>query len=159
MRACYTGLRSSFEQRMAYLGHGLGLALWLLGCGARAPAPAMEPSAADKADLIRVRAPHAGAVVLSPLRVVGEARGTWFFEATFPVALLDAQGRTLVQSYAQAQGEWMTEAFVPFTAELRFAPVGTAAGTLVLEKSNPSGLPEHADALRIAVRFAEDAAR
>jgi len=29
----------------------------------------------------------------------------------------------------------------------------TATGTLVLEKDNPSGLPEHADELRVPVRF------
>jgi len=150
--------------------HRLSLAVLLVGCGTApsppvneqapaqkvaVPAPAVPaPAAADKADLIRVSTPRPGEVVQSPLRIAGEARGKWYFEATFPVTLLDAAGRTLVQSYAQAQGEWMTEAFVPFGAELRFEAGATTEGTLVLERSNPSGLPEHADALRIPVRFA-----
>lgn len=89
----------------------------------------------------------------SPLVVTGEARGTWFFEGSFPVALLDAHGNTLLQTYAQAQGEWMTEDFVPFRSELTFAAPPTATGTLLLEKDNPSGLPEHDDEFRIPVRF------
>jgi len=136
--------------------------LFVCACGGTAPPsrppqpePAPEaPAAHHKSDLIRVQAPRAGALVHSPLRVAGEARGTWFFEASFPVTLLDAEGRTLVQTHAQAKGEWMTEAFVPFESQLTFAPPATATGTLVLAKDNPSGLPEHADELRIPVRFA-----
>jgi hypothetical protein len=104
-----------------------------------------------------VHAPHAGALVASPLPVRGEARGTWFFEASFPVTLLDANGNALVRTHAQARGEWMTEAFVPFESELRFEPPGTPTGTLVLAKDNPSGLPEHDDELRVPVRFAPTA--
>lgn len=47
----------------------------------------------------------------------------------------------------------MTEEFVPFTATLRFTSPG-GHGTLILRKDNPSGLPEHDDALVIPVRFA-----
>lgn len=117
------------------------------------PAP-QAPPANPKSDLIRVQTPQPGALVQSPLRVGGEARGTWFFEASFPVTLLDGAGRPLVQTHAQAKGEWMTESFVPFESELRFEPPATTTGTLVLAKDNPSGLPEHADELRIPVRFA-----
>jgi hypothetical protein len=137
------------------------LAALLCACGgASQPAPQGPPQPAQaapsnpRADLIRVHTPEPGALVASPLRVSGEARGTWYFEATFPVTLLDAEGRALVKTYAQARGEWMTESFVPFESELRFAPPGSATGTLVLEKNNASGLPEHADELRVPVRFA-----
>jgi hypothetical protein len=120
------------------------------------PAPQAPPTN-PRSDLIRVQSPQAGALVQSPLRVSGEARGTWFFEASFPVTLLDANGRALVQTHAQAKAEWMTESFVPFESELRFEPPTTATGTLVLAKDNPSGLPEHADELRVPVRFAPPA--
>src|SRR3989344_6164718 len=40
--------------------------------------------------MIRVSAPMAGAVIASPLIVEGEARGLWYFEASFPIAILDA---------------------------------------------------------------------
>ncbi len=56
---------------------------------------------------------------------------------------------------AQALGEWMTEDFVPFSASLRFAVPSTPKGKLVLEKDNPSGLPENADELIIPVYFKE----
>jgi hypothetical protein len=136
--------------------------LFVCACGGTAPPsrppqpePVPEaPPANPKSDLIRVQAPQPGALVRSPLRVTGEARGTWFFEASFPVTLLDANGAAIVQTHAQAKGEWMTEAFVPFESELSFAPPATETGTLVLAKDNPSGLPEHADELRVPVRFA-----
>ena len=85
--------------------------------------------------------------------VEGEARGTWFFEASFPVRLLDGNGVELAVAPAQAQDDWMTEEFVPFAVRLQFFAPITATGTLVFEKDNPSGLPEHADELRVPVRF------
>jgi hypothetical protein len=77
----------------------------------------------------------------------------WYFEATFPVRVLDASGQVLVESYAQARSEWMTEAYVPFEAELRFEPRAGERGSLVLERANAADLPEHADALAIPLSF------
>ena len=74
----------------------------------------------DKLDLIRVDSPRPNAVIQSPLQIQGEARGTWFFEADFPIELLDAEGQVIGMAIATAQGEWMTEEFVPFTASLTF---------------------------------------
>lgn len=109
----------------------------------------------SKDDLIRVVAPGPGEEITSPLIVKGEARGYWFFEASFPVRLFDGNGKELAVGIAQAEKEWMTTEFVPFSAALTFTKPFTAAGTLVVEKDNPSGLPEHADALRIPVVFKE----
>jgi hypothetical protein len=121
-----------------------------------APPPVTETAATAVGDsLIRLAAPQPDQLVTSPLRVTGEARGNWYFEASFPVHLLDASGREIAVVPATAQGEWMTTEFVPFSAELTFTvPAGESTGTLVLEKSNASGLPEHDDARRIPVRFA-----
>jgi glucose/arabinose dehydrogenase len=116
--------------------------------------PSPAPSAREKENLIRVRTVSPGDTVQSPLTVEGEARGTWFFEASFPVRLLDGNGKEIAVTPAQAQGEWTTQDFVPFRATLEFAPPQTREGMLVLEKDNPSGLPEYADELRIPVRFA-----
>lgn len=104
--------------------------------------------------MIRVDEPQPNAVVTSPLTVTGEARGLWYFEASFPVKLLDASGDQLAIAPAQAQGEWMTTEFVPFTVTLTFV-TDDETGTLVLEKDNPSGLPEHAAEIRIPVRFGQ----
>src|SRR3989344_7057264 len=106
----------------------------------------------DKSDLIKIFTPKLGEVTVSPLVVTGEARGFWFFEASFPVKLIDEQGNLIVQGIAQAQDEWMTENFVPFKATLEFSTFATS-GFLVLEKDNPSGLPEHSDEVRRAVKF------
>jgi hypothetical protein len=104
-------------------------------------------------DAIRVASPTPDEIVASPLVVRGEARGPWYFEASFPVRLLDARGNVLAEAPAQAQEEWMTTELVPFEAVLEFATPGTDTGTLVLERANASGLPEHDDERRIAVRL------
>jgi len=107
----------------------------------------------EKIDLIRIDQPRPNGLVESPLEIKGEARGYWFFEADFPVKILDADGNLLGIAIAQAQSDWMTENFVSFEATLEFETPTTEKGTLVLEKDNPSGLPENADELRLPVRF------
>lgn len=108
---------------------------------------------AEKPNLIRVKMPRPGEIVASPLTVEGEARGSWYFEASFPVKIIDSRGRELGVMPALAQGEWMTENYVPFKALLFFDDPEIETGTLILEKDNPSGLPEHADELRVPLRF------
>ncbi len=109
----------------------------------------------EKQNLIRVSSPRPNESIKSPLLIKGEARGFWFFEATFPIKLLDEKGNIIAQHYAQAKGEWMTEDFVPFEAELNFAVSKSQKGTLILEKDNPSDLPENYDELRIPVILQE----
>ncbi|RJQ33758.1 hypothetical protein C4568_03855 [Candidatus Parcubacteria bacterium] len=125
-----------------------GFLLWSSG----GQLPAEGPASKD--DLIVVDAPLPNVTVESPLTITGKARGGWFFEASFPVKMLDANGNELAIAPAQAQGEWMTSEYVPFKAQLAFGAPSTPTGTLVLEKDNPSGLPEHANELRIPIRFA-----
>lgn len=100
---------------------------------------------------IRNLSVKSGQEITSPLVVEGEARGTWFFEASFPIKITDEQGNALGISYAQAQSEWMTEDFVPFKGEITYVSKIDGNGFLVLEKDNPSGLPENADAIKIPV--------
>lgn len=104
-------------------------------------------------DLIKIFQPRPNDFIKSPLEIKGEARGYWFFEASFPVQLLDANGKELGTTIAQAKGDWMTENFVPFEAVLEFQTPTTEKGTLILEKDNPSGLPEYEDELKIPVLF------
>lgn len=101
----------------------------------------------------------AGSSVSSPLTVTGEARGTWMFEASLPLKIVDAADNVIAQAPGQAQpdprtGEinWMTADYVPFRATLMFAAPQTALNTfLVIEKDNPSGLPENAGEIRIPI--------
>lgn len=104
-------------------------------------------------DLVHVNAPLPGAKVGSPLTITGRARGNWYFEASFPVRLLDANGNELAVKPAQAIGEWMTTEYVPFSVTLTFAQPTTPTGTLILQKDNPSGLPENDDSVSIPVTF------
>ena len=104
-------------------------------------------------DLIWVKNIFENQVVTSPLTVTGQVRGNWYFEASFPVKLLDANGNILAEKPAQAQGEWMTTEYVPFSATLDFANPTTDTGTLVLHNDNPSGLLQNDKELRIPIRF------
>lgn len=105
----------------------------------------------DTDNLIQVQIPQPGQVVQSPLVITGQARGTWFFEASFPVALHDMEGTVLSNGIATAEGEWMTQDFVPFTATLPIPSNFQGPAILVLQKDNPSGLPEHDNLLRVPV--------
>ncbi len=107
----------------------------------------------EKQDLIRIVYPRPNGLIQSPLEIKGEAMGYWFFEASFPVKLLDGNGKELGMAIAQAQSDWMVEDFVPFEARLEFSNPETKKGFLILERDNPSGLPENADELQIPVRF------
>lgn len=108
----------------------------------------------EKADLIRLDSPRPNQIIKSPLTVTGQARGNWFFEASFPVVLVNWDGLIIAQGIAQAKSEWMTTDFVPFEATLIFDVDKNAysnRASLILQKDNPSGLPEHDDALEIPV--------
>lgn len=92
--------------------------------------------------LIAVELPFPGAVVGKNFTVIGKARGIWFFEASFPIEVLDKNGKTLAKGIAQAQGEWMTQDFVPYKTEIKIPESYIGPATLVMKKDNPSGLPE-----------------
>jgi hypothetical protein len=111
------------------------------------------PEAVVMNDKVEVFSLRPGDIIQSPLTIKGRARGYWFFEASFPVRVQDASGTDLGSDIATAQDEWMTEEFVPFTATVEFSEPAGGFGFVVLQKDNPSGLPEHADEVRVPVRF------
>ncbi len=103
-----------------------------------------------------------GDVIGSPLKLEGQARGYWFFEGSFPVVLTNWDGLIIAEGFATAEGDWMTEEFVPFKGELTYTspykagdPDFIKRGSLILKKDNPSGLPENDDAFELTVRFAK----
>lgn len=113
----------------------------------------------EKDDLIRLGSPRPNATVASPLAVRGAARGGWFFEASFPIVVVNWDGKIIGEGYATAEGEWTTPEFVPFSGTIKFDTQAISGGgysnrgTLILKKANASGLPEHDDALEIPVVF------
>jgi len=111
---------------------------------------------ASKSDLIVLTSPDPYDTISSPVALTGKARGYWFFEASFPVRVVNWDGLIIGEGIATADGEWMTEEFVPFTAsiELTVDPaVYSKNGSLILMRDNPSGLPENDNALEIQVIF------
>ncbi len=111
-------------------------------------------------DLIQLESPEKKEAIESPLTVSGKARGQWYFEGEFLAVLTNWDGEIIAEASAQAQEEWMTEEFVPFEAVLEFEDPfkeGDAdfmkKGALILQKANPSGLPENDQALEIPIGF------
>ncbi|HBH46825.1 MAG: hypothetical protein A2445_03755 [Candidatus Jacksonbacteria bacterium RIFOXYC2_FULL_44_29] len=115
--------------------------------------PAGTSTAQELADRIRLTTPTADQIVTSPLAITGSARGTWYFEASFPVKLYTSAGQIIAQGIAQAQSDWMTENFVPFKAELSFTAPTAGSGYLVLVKDNPSDMRQYDAALAVPVKF------
>jgi len=123
------------------------------GCGTATPTPSVttatpSPSTASE---IMVTSPQANAQVHSPIEISGSARGSWYFEAVFPIRLLDANGNEIGRAQAQAQGDWTTNDFVPFTAELTYSLSATSNGFLVFNNDNPSGLQQNSKEFRVPV--------
>ncbi len=125
---------------------------WVKHGAPSAPMPA-EPCGEEKlASKIRVEFPELDDLIKSPLEFKGEAHGSWFFEASFPVKIIDESGNVLGQTVARAKSDWMTDEFVPFEGKIEFTPLAEN-GYIVFEKDNPSGLPENAEEYKIPVRI------
>jgi hypothetical protein len=104
--------------------------------------------------IIQIQSPAANESVESPIQLSGQARGMWFFEASAPVVVTNWDGLIIGESYITAEGDWMTEDFVPFTGTVSYSlPADTvsATGTVIFQKANPSGLPQHDDAYEVVV--------
>lgn len=138
------------------LGAIIAVLVWLL---ITAPAPARnepnpqtgtpEPRPFVSENVI-IHAPFAGSSVLKKFAVTGEARGVWFFEASFPIQVHDRSGNIVGQGIAQTSANWMTTDFVPYAAEVEVEDYSGPA-TLALLKDNPSGLPENDDSVSIPI--------
>lgn len=113
----------------------------------------ISPRPADPPPIV-VTSPAEGAFIADPTVVKGFARGYWYFEASFPIEIRDGNGTLIAQGSAQAESDWMTEAYVPFSASLTWiAKPLTDTGVIILQKDNPSGLKEHAASVEIPVSF------
>jgi len=102
------------------------------------------------ANRIQVIFPLPGATVAPTFTVSGKAVGGWYFEASFPYEVQDAIGKKIAEGPVQAQGDWMTSAFVPFSLQIKVSGYKGKA-TLVLRNDNPSGLPENEASVSIPI--------
>lgn len=101
-----------------------------------------------------------GDKISSPLKISGEVRGNWFFEASFPVVLVNWDGLIIAEGLAKAKGDWMTTNFVPFETELKFIKPANPTnqdyakkGAIIFQKDNPSGLSQHDKAYELPIKF------
>lgn len=117
------------------------------GCGVPANTNTTLPTNGN----IIVYSPQMGQAVKSPITLEGQAKGFWYFEASFPVKLFDENGKEIGATAVQAQGDWMTENFVRFKGELSYNSIATTTGMLVFERDNPSGLPQNIEEYRVPV--------
>lgn len=132
------------------------LVLWLYGRSSKLPLVDYVPlinNSHKSVESVIVTSPLAGATISSPVTIKGQARGWWFFEASFPIKIIDANGQLLGIVPAQAQTDWMTTDFVPFEVSVEFSQPSTSSGFIVLLKDNPSGLPENDAEVRVPVQF------
>jgi hypothetical protein len=104
---------------------------------------------------IQVTNPKSGQTISSPVTLTGSARGNWFFEASAPVKIYDSNNKLLGSGTINADGEWMTTNFVPFSDTITFATSSTPTGKIVFEKDNPSGLPQNDKSYTVLVKFAQ----
>ncbi len=145
----------------------IGIALGILAAGAfflwyrkspptpaapSAPAtvtPREEPPRAGEplSARVRVESPKEGTTVGVTFKVLGEAPGNWYFEASFPIQVRDGEGNVIGRGIAQSKSDWMTTAQVPFAASITIKEGYHGPATLILLKDNPSGLPEHDDSV------------
>ena len=103
---------------------------------------------------LTVLSPRAGDMAASPLTIAGQVTGGgWFFEASFPIKILDGDGTVIGGGQAKAQGDWTSTGSVPFAVAVSFTAPHYATGTIVLWKDNPSGLPENDASFTVPVRF------
>ncbi|MDD5098986.1 MAG: Gmad2 immunoglobulin-like domain-containing protein, partial [Candidatus Colwellbacteria bacterium] len=105
-----------------------------------------ETIAFAERDIIRVFSPLVNEPVsASPVKIEGEIRGFWFFEGSFPVEITDKNRNRIGSGIARAKEEWMTEEFVPFSAEIKIDKNYSGGASIIFKKDNPSGLPENED--------------
>lgn len=119
--------------------------------GSSTSAPASNAS--NQNANIRIVSPKSGATIISPVTITGKARGSWFFEAVFPIRVLDGNGQIIGTGQAHAQTDWMTSDFVDFTATISFTAPVTKTGSIKLSKDNPSGLASNDDSISIDITF------
>lgn len=104
-------------------------------------------------DRLKIVNPLKNALIQTPLNIIGEARGSWFFEASFPIRLTDGNGNEIARINAQATKDWMMADFVPFGARLVFLKPETKTGNLIFANDNPSGIPDKKEEIYLPVRF------
>jgi hypothetical protein len=101
-----------------------------------------------------VTSPVSNSKVASPLTVTGTVPAGWMFEGVFPIKLVDANRKLIVQGQAKetVAGSWQSGNTVDFTATLTFNNA-IGSGFLILQNDNPSGDPANSKTFEVPVSF------
>lgn len=97
--------------------------------------------------------------IKSPLKIEGQAKGFWFFEAQFIAELFDDNGNLLGTAVLTAKDDWVTENFVAFGGNLEFNQPSVSSGKLKFLSANPSGLVENQRTFELPIQFEEISSR
>ncbi|MBI2611023.1 hypothetical protein HYW60_03785 [Candidatus Kaiserbacteria bacterium] len=118
------------------------------------PAPTPTPGATTTEPFVSenviVTSPLSHESVPRTFRVAGQARGSWFFGASFPLQVRDPENNNVGGGIAQTADNWMTTEFVSFEGKVEVEDYSGPAN-LVLLKDNPSGLPELEDSVEFPI--------
>jgi len=110
----------------------------------------------DQSGEIIIDTPKANSVIGDNVKISGQAKGNWYFEASFPIQIQDSDGNILATSTAIAESNWMTENFVPFNSLIIFSvPTTTSYGKIVFKNDNPSGDPVKDKFFEVPVSFSK----
>lgn len=116
------------------------------------------PEIVGLADKLVIELPVLDEAISSPVLVTGRARGTWFFEGSFPVEVYDSANKLIGSasvsfSPKSEQDTWMTEEFVDFSGEVKFTQPKVSEGYILFKKDNPSGNPALDESFKLPVKF------
>ncbi len=111
------------------------------------------PTYPAKDDLIKVTNILPNQEITSPITIKGQARGVWYFEAVFPIQIINDKKEIIGRGQGMTESDWMTNDYVSFTSTIDFNPGSSTSGEIILQKDNPSGLPKNDNELQIPVRF------
>lgn len=122
----------------------IALGLWIFKKSADAPVvtPETNPDI-----VIHTITPEENEAINFPLVITGETKGTWFFEGSFPVEILNTKQEVIATTFAQGESDWMTTEFVPWTITFaerpeKLEPVSSSPNAYIKFKNdNPSGDP------------------
>jgi len=119
-----------------------------------APTPAATVSSTPNPNMPIVSTPSANMKIVSPLKVTGTVPTGWMSEGVFPIKLVDANQKLIIQGQAKevVAGSWQSGNPVEFTATLIFEPA-SGSGKLILQNDNPSGLPSNSKTFEVPVIF------
>lgn len=118
------------------------------------PTAVISVSPTPNPEIPTISSPSANTVVTSPLKVTGKVPAGWMFEGVFPIKLVDANKKLIVQGQAKEKvaGSWQNGNPVDFTATLAFKTTATA-GLLILQNDNPSGDPANSKTFEFSIKF------